>query len=70
MSSDISNEYWADLENYEEINEQYNKKMEILIEPRRTENNIYIKKYKKNSEYNKKNKKMTTENILKKYTNI
>ena len=39
MSSDISNEYWTDFDFYEEIDDKYKKKMEILVEQRREENN-------------------------------
>ena len=69
MSSDISNEYWTYFDFYEEIDDKYKKKMEILVEQRREENNINIKKY-KNLEYKKPNKKMIIGNILDKYTYV
>ena len=69
MSSDISNDYWTDIDNYEDINDNYMKKIEILTEPKRVENNIEIQKY-KNLKYNKENKKMIIESILDKYTYI
>ena len=69
MSSDISNDYWTDIDNYEDINDKYMKKIEILTEPKRVENNIEIQKY-KNLEYNKEHKKMIIESILDKYTYI